>query len=1032
MGLVSSHRVNPGLEYRQHLLLRGPPPGSANPPRLASSYRLKQPNVPFPPTSNGLSGHKDSSHGIAESASLRPQWCCHCKVVILGSGVRKSFKDLTFVNKGSRENSKRMEEDIVFCSNNCFILYSSTAQAKHPENKLPGVEACENYTFRYGRNPLMELPLAVNPTGCARSEPKMSAHVKRFVLRPHTLNSTSTSKSFQSTVTGELNAPYSKQFVHSKSSQYRRMKTEWKSNGLGLYAARDIEKHTMVIEYIGTIIRNEVANRKEKLYESQNRGVYMFRMDNDHVIDATLTGGPARYINHSCAPNCVAEVVTFERGHKIIISSNRRIQKGEEITFPQIYFLLMYGTSSSTSFGGTPPHPTLLQGSMGPQQTQSCFGLCLFCLLVLKYEGDGSRALPCLTPCLCHGQLCYDYKFDFEDDQHKIPCHCGAVNCRNGRLVPRKRRLNTSLDFTDRKIFLFSDFLKNSFWKLWFLGLCLKEAQHRGSQLRLPCCALRSAESQNGPALFFFFFLFFPSFCFLVGGFCFVCFVSLTKEKLLLGQRAGGCPAPGDSEKWDVCRRLQKTAYSASTCLLGSTGVLRGHLGSNFEPSHGYALGGITHLSWVSVITGLKQHQASFLAGAALGYQAFVGLQVVELQKKTGFLRTPMQTSWCLGDIGLLSHPSTQKDSGALGPSVDEDGLLRFGIWARYLHLRISMPLSYCPRSLKYCRFIANNPPAIVGDLKKDHSLCSFIRNKVSVTLGHSRLAVIREKEHQDFSWRGEGRRWESGTSYLAKVQLSSNGGDVMDRPWMATMTTPIKKLFFALPTGFRKEILWPRAFSEIYTVMERLQTTCTTPTSCQATQEMPPLPVTARLNVCWCSDIGPFCSQTGEEKWVEYTQLTTTVERDPKLKSDGELYKGDFYPNMCKENSVLCTLKGKNRKLGKQAASKDTWQVSELRQAEVSHCSVLPLTSKGSSTLQQQPCHHGQAETVEAYRKKRNKQTSILSSSLTCGRGLNPDPQRPTNSKNDKNRHFSVQSQHRLEVTATENLAPRTAHHCC
>ncbi|XP_040290054.1 histone-lysine N-methyltransferase 2C isoform X1 [Bufo bufo] len=226
---------------------------------------------------------------------------------------------------------------------------------------LPGVEACETYTVRYGRNPLMELPLAINPSGCARSEPKMNNHVKR----PHTLNSTSTSKSFQSTVTGELNAPYSKQFVHTKSSQYRKMKTEWKSNvylarsriqGLGLYAARDIEKHTMVIEYIGTIIRNEVANRKEKLYESQNRGVYMFRIDNEHVIDATLTGGPARYINHSCAPNCVAEVVTFEKGHKIIISSNRRIQKGEE--------------------------------------------------------------------------LCYDYKFDFEDDQHKIPCHCGAVNCR--------------------------------------------------------------------------------------------------------------------------------------------------------------------------------------------------------------------------------------------------------------------------------------------------------------------------------------------------------------------------------------------------------------------------------------------------------------------------------------------------------------------------------------------------------------------------------------------------------------------------
>lgn len=38
-----------------------------------------------------------------------------------------------------------------------------------------------------------------------------------------------------------------------------------------------------------------------------------------------------RYINHSCAPNCVAEVVTFERGYKIIISCVRRIEKGEEV-----------------------------------------------------------------------------------------------------------------------------------------------------------------------------------------------------------------------------------------------------------------------------------------------------------------------------------------------------------------------------------------------------------------------------------------------------------------------------------------------------------------------------------------------------------------------------------------------------------------------------------------------------------------------------------------------------------------------------
>ncbi|XP_035986057.1 histone-lysine N-methyltransferase 2C-like [Fundulus heteroclitus] len=236
---------------------------------------------------------------------------------------------------------------------------------------LPGVEACERYTFRYGRNPLMEWPLAFNPSGSARSEPKACQAKRPYLLTSIAPRCQGSVGSIVGLVPGVLSLSPGEsvagthQSRHSKSAQYRRMKAEWKSNvylarsgiqGLGLYAAKDIEKCTMVIEYIGTIIRSEVANRKERLYEAQNRGVYMFRIDNDYVIDATITGGPARYINHSCAPNCITEVVTVEKENKIIISSCRRIQRGEE--------------------------------------------------------------------------LCYDYQFDLEDDQHKIPCHCGAVNCR--------------------------------------------------------------------------------------------------------------------------------------------------------------------------------------------------------------------------------------------------------------------------------------------------------------------------------------------------------------------------------------------------------------------------------------------------------------------------------------------------------------------------------------------------------------------------------------------------------------------------
>lgn len=229
---------------------------------------------------------------------------------------------------------------------------------------LPGTDQLSNYHFKIGRSSLIDMPLLINPTGCARTEPKLRTHFRR----PHTLQSSNTSRSLPTTVTGvtgDINSPYMKQFVHSKSQQYRRLKTEWKNNvylgrsriqGLGLFAAKDTEKHTMVIEYIGDLIRNEVANRREVIYEEQNRGVYMFRIDNDVVVDATMAGGPARYINHSCNPNCVAEVVAFDRESKIIIITNRKLARGEELT--------------------------------------------------------------------------YDYKFDFEDEQHKIPCCCGAPNCR--------------------------------------------------------------------------------------------------------------------------------------------------------------------------------------------------------------------------------------------------------------------------------------------------------------------------------------------------------------------------------------------------------------------------------------------------------------------------------------------------------------------------------------------------------------------------------------------------------------------------
>lgn len=96
---------------------------------------------------------------------------------------------------------------------------------------VAGIDTLTDYRFKYGRNPLLELPLAINPSGCARCEPKQKGQEK--YKRAHTQRTTSAAQRTNYTATsgtlGEAFSPYSKQFVHSKSSQYKKMKQEWRN-----------------------------------------------------------------------------------------------------------------------------------------------------------------------------------------------------------------------------------------------------------------------------------------------------------------------------------------------------------------------------------------------------------------------------------------------------------------------------------------------------------------------------------------------------------------------------------------------------------------------------------------------------------------------------------------------------------------------------------------------------------------------------------------------------------------------------------
>ena len=57
----------------------------------------------------------------------------------------------------------------------------------------------------------------------------------------------------------------------------------------------------MVVEYVGQVVRQVVADERERRYEAQGIGSsYLFRVDFDYIIDATKSGNPARFINHCC------------------------------------------------------------------------------------------------------------------------------------------------------------------------------------------------------------------------------------------------------------------------------------------------------------------------------------------------------------------------------------------------------------------------------------------------------------------------------------------------------------------------------------------------------------------------------------------------------------------------------------------------------------------------------------------------------------------------------------------------------------
>ena len=98
-------------------------------------------------------------------------------------------------------------------------------------------------------------------------------------------------------------------------------------NNLGLFAKSDINKGEKVIEYKGRKFTHKQVEENDRFDNS--KAIYLFTLNERYVLDGDTKTNTAKYINHSCDPNCEVDII---KG-KIWIIAIKDIKKGDELSY---------------------------------------------------------------------------------------------------------------------------------------------------------------------------------------------------------------------------------------------------------------------------------------------------------------------------------------------------------------------------------------------------------------------------------------------------------------------------------------------------------------------------------------------------------------------------------------------------------------------------------------------------------------------------------------------------------------------------
>ena len=112
-----------------------------------------------------------------------------------------------------------------------------------------------------------------------------------------------------------------------------------KVHGSGVFATEDIKKGIKIIQYIGEKVTKKEGDRrsaeriKNYLNKKNEGSVYIFELNKKYDIDGSPSYNKARYINHSCDPNCEVDIIKNE----IWIISIKDIKKSSELNYDYGY-----------------------------------------------------------------------------------------------------------------------------------------------------------------------------------------------------------------------------------------------------------------------------------------------------------------------------------------------------------------------------------------------------------------------------------------------------------------------------------------------------------------------------------------------------------------------------------------------------------------------------------------------------------------------------------------------------------------------